>query len=263
MFSPDALIESPVSFRGLDLDALEQIGSRQRALIIDDEGETINLIKTVLMNAGMDVTGADSGKSALEKIPFVDPDIILLDLMMPDMDGWETFLRLKKVTQAPIIFLTAKNLKEDVVKGLRFGVDDYISKPFHPAELIARIHTLMKRNHSDAQSLTFNFPTIDLKIDLETREATIRGKSVYLPPKEMNVLTVLAKNPGKWVSNRAIAMGVWGDDSLRVVKRIKYLIFLLRREMEDDPANPTLILSRESLGYKLDVTGGNGANKGV
>lgn len=253
MLNTKSLIENPKIFSGLDLDALENTGSRHKALIVDDEGDTVHLLKSVLMNAGMDVTGAATGENALEKAPRVWPDIILLDLMMPDMDGWETFSRLRKITKAPIVFISAKNQKEDVVKGLQFGADDYISKPFHPAELVARVNTIIQRNHIEKPAISFDFPKINLHIDLETREAIIREKSVYIPAKELNVLTVLAKNPSKWVTNRTIALEVWGDDSAKVIKRIKYLIFLLRRELEVDSSNPRLILSRESLGYKLDI----------
>lgn len=253
MLNKDETIENKSSNRGLDLDALEHLGARRRALIVDDEADTVDLVKSVLMNAGMDVTGAFSGNTAVEKTVHIEPDIILLDLMMPEMDGWETFLRLKKITRAPIVFLSARNLKEDVVKGLRFGVDDYITKPFHPAELAARVETLIKRNRTEPVTINYSFPKIDLEIDVETREVTIRGKTADLTPKEMAVLTLLARHPSKWVSNRVIAMGVWGGDSQRILKRIKYLIFLLRRVLEEDPANPRLIISRESLGYKLVI----------
>ncbi|MHC1783469.1 MAG: response regulator transcription factor [Anaerolineaceae bacterium] len=249
----NASFETTQSSHSPNLDALDQTKSRQRVLIIDDEEETVNLIKTVLMMAGMDVVCAESGEIALAKVDLTEPDVILLDLMMPQMDGWETFVHLKRITPAPIIFLTARDIKEDVVRFLRLGVDDYISKPFHPAELVYRILTLIVRNSPKTPDAVFYFPEIDLKINLETREISIRGISRFVPPKAMRILTVLARNPSRWVSNQTIAAEVWGDDSPKTVRRIKNLIYLLRRMLEDDRLHPRLILSRESLDYRLEV----------
>jgi DNA-binding response OmpR family regulator len=249
----NASIETTRSSQGLDLDAIDQTQSRQRILIIDDECETVNLIKTILIKAGMDVACAESGETALAKVNMIEPDVILLDLMLPQMDGWETFIHLKRITPVPIIFLTARDIKEDVVRFLRLGVDDFISKPFRSADLVSRIQALITRSHPKSPNPEFYFPEIDLKISLETRAISLRGKSRVIPPKAMRVLTVLARNPSRWVSNQTIAVEVWGDDSPRIIRRIKYLIYLLRRALEDNSLRPRLILCRESLGYRLEV----------
>ena len=124
---------------GIDLDLAQESHKRLTALIIDDEPETVRMMKYVLMEAGMDVVGANSGLDAIEKCPHAQPDVILLDLMMPEMDGFETFRFLRNITNAPVLIVSAKSQKEDIVDGLKFGADDYLTKPFYPAELVARI----------------------------------------------------------------------------------------------------------------------------
>jgi DNA-binding response OmpR family regulator len=243
------------SSKGIDLDVLDGPNPRKRALIVDDEGESVNLLKFILTNAGMDVTGAPSGYAALEKVPRVWPDIILLDLMMPGMDGVETYRRLRKVTSAPVIIVSAKNRKEDVISGLQIGADDYITKPFHPGELVARIQSIIKHHPAERPKTVLDFPAIALNMDLETRDVTIRGKTFSLPSREFQILSALARQASRWVSHESLAREVWGMDDIRTTRRIKYLIFLLRQKLEEVPSHPRLILSREGLGYKLDVQG--------
>ncbi len=144
---------------GLDLDRLDPSTPRRRVMIVDDEPETVGLLKYILSNAGIDVAGADSGKSAIDKVSRIWPDLILLDLMMPEMDGMETFANIRKLTPAPVVIVSAKNQKEDIVKGLQMGADDYITKPFHPAELVARVNTVVNRSRQiSAPSGLMEFP---------------------------------------------------------------------------------------------------------
>ena len=241
--------------KGIDLDYLDGPNPRKRALIVDDEGEFVNLLKFILTNAGLDVTGAPSGSMALEKVPRIWPDIILLDLMMPEMDGMETFKRIRKVTTAPVIIVSAKNQKEDVVAGLQSGVDDYVTKPFHPAELVARINTVISHHPTEKPKSVYTFPEVDLSLNLETRDITIRGNTFSLPSREFHILMALAKRASRWVSHESLAREVWGMDDIRTTRRIKYLIFLLRQKLEEQPSRPKLILSREGLGYKLAANG--------
>jgi two-component system, OmpR family, response regulator VicR len=250
-------ITSPVTTtgKGIDLDYLEGPNPRKRALIVDDEGESVSLLKFILTNAGMDVVGAPSGPQALEKVSRVWPDIILLDLMMPEMDGIETYKRLRKITPAPVIIVSAKNQKEDVVSGLQVGADDYVTKPFHPGELVARINTIIKHHPTEKPKTMYEFPGVDLSMNIETRDVSIRGKTFSLPSREFHILMALAKQADHWVSHENLAREVWGMDDVRTTRRIKYLIFLLRQKLEEQPSHPQLILSREGLGYKL-ATGG-------
>ncbi len=132
--------------QGLDLDNVMQESPRKRVLIIDDEIESTTLMKLVLMSAGLDVVGVASGEESLVKASEIKPDVILLDLMMPSMDGWQTFENLRKITEAPVVFVSAKTDKFDIVRGLELGADDYVTKPFHPSELIARVQKVINRS---------------------------------------------------------------------------------------------------------------------
>ncbi len=144
--------------RGVDLDLVTTGHKRITAMIVDDDPDTIRMIKTILMGAGMDVIGAVSGLDAIDKCPHTQPDVVLLDLMMPEMDGYETFHHLRTITSAPIVIVTARSLKDDVVEGLQFGADDYITKPFYPPELVARVNTVVRRTRYIAPVSSFFLP---------------------------------------------------------------------------------------------------------
>ena len=141
---PTEYFASETSQKGIDLDTIQAKPSTRRALIIDDDPDTVDLIKIIFRNAGMDVIGAFSGREAIEKCADTHPTVILLDLMMPDMDGWETFQSIRQMTDVPVIVVSADTKKENVVKGLNIGFDDYVTKPFFPPELIAQKEDLLK-----------------------------------------------------------------------------------------------------------------------
>lgn len=237
--------------RGVDLDLVSAGHKRITAMIVDDEPETIRMVKTILMAAGMDVVGAESGLDAIDKCPHVQPDVILLDLMMPDMDGYETFHHLRTITSAPVVVISARALKDDIVEGLQTGMDDYLTKPFYPPELVARVNTVVRRARYVPPVSTYSFPTVALTVDIEAREVILREVKIYLPNKEFEILSVLARNAPKMVAKDAIARDVWGEDNTKIQNRIKYFIHILRGKLEVNPARPKLIVSREGLGYRL------------
>lgn len=249
----EQLLDLAANNRGIDLDLLVDGSARKRALIIDDEVEHTTLLKLILMKAGMDVVGATSGAEAVQKCARSKPDLILLDLMMPNMDGWETFRRMRELTTAPIIIVSAKTAKEDIVRGFEVGADDYLTKPYHPAELVARVNRLLMRNIAVEKSNKLVFPDIDLTIDLEDHEVVMKRKSISLTGKAFELLVLLARAAPKNVSNETIAMEIWNEDSPKVQNRIKHLVFVLRQSMEIDPSHPKLILNREKIGYRLAV----------
>lgn len=236
---------------GIDLDSINESDKRLTAMIVDDEPETVRMIKYVLMDAGMDVIGATSGLDAIDKCPHAQPDVILLDLMMPEMDGYETFRFLRNITNAPVLIVSAKTQKDDIVEGLKFGADDYVSKPFHPAELVARINTVVRRSRYVAPISVYSFPNLELTVDLESREVKIRNNALLLPRVEFEVLAVLSRFAPKLVTKEVIAHEVWGEDSDKIQKRIKYFIHILRKKLEINPHAPRIIVSREGLGYRL------------
>jgi two-component system KDP operon response regulator KdpE len=250
---PTEYQEGVVSKKGLDLDTIRSRPSARRALIIDDDPDTVDLIKIIFQNAGMDVIGAFSGKEAIQKCSDSHPTVILLDLMMPDMDGWETFHSIRQMTDVPVIVVSADTKKENVVKGLNLGFDDYVTKPFFPPELVARVNTVLRRATGAGPITKRVFPKIELTLDFETHEISLRGKEVRLSSREFALLEVLAIKAPRLVRYEEIATKIWGDDNIKIRNRIKYLIYLLRQKVEEDPNDPQLVLNREGLGYQLDV----------
>lgn len=250
---PTEYRDGVVSQRGMDLDTIQTSPSAQRALIIDDDPDTVDLIKIIFRNAGMDVVGAFSGKEAIQKCTDSLPSVILLDLMMPDMDGWETFHNIRQMTDVPIIVVSADTKKENVVKGLNIGFDDYVTKPFFPPELVARVNTVLRRASGDAPLTKRVYPEIDLTIDFETHEIQLRGEDIHLSSREFALLEVLAVKAPRLVRYEEIATKIWDSDNYKVRNRIKYLIYLLRQKVELDPNDPQLIINREGLGYQLNI----------
>jgi DNA-binding response OmpR family regulator len=250
---PTEYQDSIVSNKGLDLDTIQSRTSARRALIIDDDPDTVDLIKIIFRNAGMDVVGAFSGKEAIQKCSDSHPTVILLDLMMPEMDGWETYHSLRKMTDVPVIVVSADTKKENVVRGLNLGFDDYVTKPFFPPELVARVNTVLRRASGTAPITKRVYPEIELTIDFETHELSLRGKEVHLSSREFALLEVLAIKAPRLVRYEEIATKIWGDDNIKIRNRIKYLIYLLRQKVEEDPNDPQLVLNREGLGYQLAV----------
>ncbi len=236
---------------GIDLDTLNGKESHKRALIVDDDPDAVDLMKIIIRNAGIDVVGAFSGNEAIQKCGDVQPHIIILDLMMPEMDGWQTYQGLRQVTQVPVIMISANSKKENIVESLKMGFDDYLTKPFFPPELVARVNAVLRRV-TDAETTSIHaFPEIDLTIDFDNQEVLLKDKTVELTSREFAILGILASNTPNVVKYEEISAEVWGDDSEQHRNRIKYLIYLLRQKLEKDPKNPELIINREGFGYKL------------
>lgn len=250
---PTEYQDEVVSQRGMDLDTIQTRPSARRALIIDDDPDTVDLIKIIFRNAGMDVVGAFSGKEAIQKCSDTVPSVILLDLMMPDMDGWETFHNIRQMTDVPVIVVSADTKKENVVKGLNIGFDDYVTKPFFPPELVARVNTVLRRASGAIQLTKRVYPDVDLTIDFETHEVQLRGEDIHLSSREFALLEVLAVKAPRLVRYEEIATKIWESDNYKVRNRIKYLIYLLRQKVELDPNDPQLIVNREGLGYQLNI----------
>lgn len=250
---PTEYQDEVVSQRGMDLDTIQTRPSARRALIIDDDPDTVDLIKIIFRNAGMDVVGAFSGKEAIQKCTDSVPSVILLDLMMPDMDGWETYHNIRQMTDVPVIVVSADTKKENVVKGLNIGFDDYVTKPFFPPELVARVNTVLRRASGVTPLTKRVYPEIDLTIDFDTHEIQLRGEDIHLSSREFALLEVLAVKAPRLVRYEEIATKIWDSDNYKVRNRIKYLIYLLRQKVELDPNDPQLIINREGLGYQLNI----------
>jgi len=236
---------------GADLDEV-YASSRKKILVVEDEPETVFLLKYILRTAGYNVLGATSGKEALKKFNEVKPDLVLLDLMMADMDGWETYQYLRQMSDVPVMIISAITNKDEIVRALRAGVDDYITKPFINAEVIARVEAILRRSHGSTPKVDrLLFPDIDLIVDFRTQEAIHDNQHIQLTGREFAILSKLARSAPAIVGYHDIATEIWGEDTTEARNRIKYLVHLLRRKFRQLPGSPDFIENVDRLGYKL------------
>ncbi len=231
--------------------------AREKILVVDDEMEILELIKSCLMEEQYQVLTAENAQKALESLKTEAPDLILLDIMLPDIDGIELCLDIRKFTNAPIIFLSCKSQEMDKVLALSVGGDDYVIKPFLPNELIARIKAHLRRNRFTQQ--TNQIPSIieypGIKVNLDSHEVFIDGKPIVLSGKEFDLLAVLIKNPKRIYSMEQLFQMVWKMDSLENDARtIMVYISNLRKKIEKDPSNPEYIVNVRGVGYKFNST---------
>jgi DNA-binding response OmpR family regulator len=235
---------------GSDLD-FSKNRERPKILIIDDDVDFIDMLKIVLRKAGFDVAGAYDYQTAAQKCRDIDPNVILLDLLMPDVDGWETFQRLSQVTNSPVIFISAAPFQENIVRGFEIGAEDFIAKPFHNSELIARIKRVL-RNPLYAQRPNIrSYPDSGLVIDFDSHEVTRNGRHIRLIPREFTLLEILAENAPRNVSYEKITMQMWGEDSVKNRAHLKTIIFSLRRKLQENETEMSIIVNYRGVGYQL------------
>lgn len=237
---------------GIDLDVL-QTQDRKRILIVEDDPDTVSLLKLILRRNGYDVISASGGKEGLEKFRNFEPDLVLLDLMMPDMDGWEMFSQLKQTSGVPVIILSAVTGKEHVVRALQLGVDDYLTKPFYNEEVTARVQSVLRRAVVKKDSRRYVFPSVGLVIDSDLHEVLLDQQPVRLAAKEFTLLETLARSAPAIVSYPTVAQQLWGEDMPEARARTKYLVYLVRKKLERVAPGRQLILNIGRLGYKLQV----------
>jgi DNA-binding response OmpR family regulator len=235
---------------GVDLDG-KTLGDHPRILLIDDEPDNIILLKQIFQMTDFDVSGALSGKEALSKIHDVKPNIVILDIMMPEMDGWQTYQQLRKVSELPVIVISAARQMEYVIKALEMGMDDYITKPFNNAEVVARVNSILRRTGKTQMNNRLGFSLIELVLDLDSQEIIYKGERIQLTGRMFEVLLILAKNAPRVLTYEEITMEIWGEKSISAHNRLKYLIYLLRQEfLRIDDSNP-VIKNVDRVGYKL------------
>jgi len=230
----------------------------KKILLVDDEVDILNLLETVLKKEGFNnIHKATLGSEAIKICEKNPPDLIVLDIMLPDIDGFEVCRRLREFTLVPIIFLSAKDEDVDKLLGLGIGGDDYITKPFSPKEVAFRIKAHFRRNeYFNLKSQCHQKRTIrfgDIEIDEEKAEVRKKNEPVVLTLKEYNLLLYLAQNPNKILSKSQILDKVWGNDFEGYDNTLMVHIRHLRQKLEDDPANPKYIITVKGLGYKLVV----------
>jgi two-component system KDP operon response regulator KdpE len=227
--------------------------SEQRLILaVDDEPKMTRFIRMNLELEGYRVSEAVNGVAALEKVRDELPDLVLLDVMMPEMDGFETLERIREVSNVPVIMLTVKGEEEDKVHGLELGADDYVTKPFSPRELSSRIRALLRRSEMPT-SMEKTVVEIDdrLSIDFQRHEVWVEGEHVKLRPTEYRLLYHLVNNAGWVMSHEMLLSKVWGPEYRDEIQYLRLYINYLRQKIELDPANPRYILTERGIGYRF------------
>ncbi len=225
---------------------------KKRILVVDDEPRMRRFVRMNLDLEGYEVLEADNGLIALEKVRDDMPDLVLLDVAMPEMDGFETLERIREVSAVPVIMLTVKNDEADRIKGLDLGADDYVTKPFSLRELLSRIRAVLRRVEPAKASV--EEPLVideDLQIDFPRRTVIARGEPIKLRPTEYRLLLHLVENAGWIVPQETLLSKVWGPEYRDDNQLLRLYITYLRKKIEPDPANPKYILTERGVGYQF------------
>lgn len=224
-------------------------------LAADDDPQLLRLMTRNLQLEGYDVLGASDGQQALELIESNPPDLVLLDVMMPKMDGFTVCYRVREFSSVPIIIVTARGQDQDKVRGLDLGADDYLTKPFSVDELLARVRAVLRRSQftarEHAQGLRASTATGELTVDYSQHLVTLAGREISLTPTEYRILAYLAQNVGHVVTQDLLLDHVWGSEYLGESHMLQVNINRLRRKLEVDPTQPRYILTKVGIGYSL------------
>jgi len=226
-------------------------------LLIEDDITLCEALRFMLTKKGFQVEVANSALAGLQKAYAVKPDAVILDIMLPDMDGWQTCARFREMSYVPIIILTALGSEENVVKGLNLGADDYIIKPVTAEELSARVRALLRRvTRSTVTNSSGNgrgpiFSYENLVIDFDKHEVTIDNKRIDLSPTEFRLLSVLVRHKGRMLPHEFLLTEVWGPEYVGEIDYLRLYISYLRRKIEKDPSKPNLIHNEWGVGYRF------------
>jgi two-component system, OmpR family, KDP operon response regulator KdpE len=220
-----------------------------RILIVDDEGEIRRFLRASLVSQQHEVIEAGSGASAIRAIREFHPDLVILDLGLPDMDGVEVTRRVRIWNSVPIIILSVRNQEADKIEALNSGADDYLTKPFAIGELLARIRVVMRRFAGIGTKPVYQIG--DLQVDLNKHEVTLKGRSIDLTPTEFDILSILVQNAGKVITQHRLIHKVWGVSYENESRLLRVNISNLRRKIEPNPNQPIYILTELGIGYRL------------
>ena len=223
----------------------------KKILVIDDEKKIVEIIKAYLERDGYQVISAFDGKTALALADNQHPDLIILDLMLPEISGWDVCRMIRKESEVPIIMLTARDEVTDKIIGLEMGADDYVTKPFDPKELMSRVRAVLRRAESTARQ-TRIIQIADLLIDTDKRQVRRNEISIELTPNEFDILRVMAENPGRVFSRMQLLDKVQGDAYEGYERTIDSHIKNLRKKIETDPEHPHYVITVHGVGYKLE-----------
>ena len=225
-----------------------------RILLVDDEVSIQRALGPLLRSRGYDVEVAVSGEEALAILRTQPPDLIVLDLGLPDINGVEICRRVRETSPVPIVVLSARGAEGDKVSLLDLGADDYVTKPFGPEQLLARIRVALRRLSNGDESPTGRLQLGDLAIDYDRRRVRRGDAEIRLTPKELELLTLLMRNPGRVLTHRAILKAIWGANAVNQPEHLWVLVGQLRRKIEVDPANPKYLLTEPWVGYRFGIS---------
>lgn len=224
-----------------------------RILVVDDDPVLSELVSYILRAEGYEAIVANDGEEGLRKFQATQPDLVVLDVTMPEMDGFEVCKRIRAVSNTPVIMLTAQGSEDAIVRGLDIGADDYVTKPFQLKPFMARVRANLRRASApQPQYGKVTYQDDYLTIDLEAHKVLIKGEPVKLTPTEYKLLAVLVKNRGRILEFRQLLEQVWGFEYIDDIDYLRVYIWHLRRKIEPDPKNPTYLHNELSIGYRFD-----------
>ncbi len=224
-----------------------------RVLVVDDEERILNFLNSKLKASGYEVLTASNGVEALEQAQGQEPDLIVLDVLMPKMDGFETLKQLRTFSSVPVIILSARGADADRIKGLALGADDYLPKPFNPDELVARIEAVRRRlSPAEQRKIPEPFALAGLRINFDKHLAVVRDEEIHLTRIEWLLLSELAHNAGRLMTYGELLTRLWGPEYRDDVQILRTWISRLRYKIEEDPNNPKIIRTMSKTGYMID-----------
>jgi DNA-binding response OmpR family regulator len=228
------------------------MGEAARILVVDDEPHIVELVRYNLEQEGYQVSTAARGESALASVRAAPPDLVVLDIMLPGVDGLEVCRRLRRESAVPIIMLTAKGGELARVVGLDIGADDYVTKPFSPRELVARVRAVLRRRAREVTPESGEALHVGaLRLDVATREVTLHGRRIELTAREFDLLRLLMRHPNRVFTRDFLLEHLWGFDFYGSTRTVDMHVSRLREKIEDDPARPTFIVTVRGVGYKF------------
>ena len=228
---------------------------KEKVLMIDDDSDLLGLAETWLRNAGFEPFIAKDGIEGLQRVYSSRPDLILLDINMPRMDGWEVCHRIREMCDIPIIMVSINGQGADVIRAFSLGVDDYVTKPFNFSELMARVQAVLRRSGTASRQDDGNssFHNEEIDIDWRSRQVWVRGQQVVLSPTEFRLLSCLVENRGWIVTHEDLLRKVWGPNYFGDKSYVKLYVRYLRQKIEMEPSSPKWILTERGVGYRFSA----------
>lgn len=228
------------------------MSAKATILVVDDEPHVRKLVQANLESSGYKVLTAEDGQTAVEVVERELPDLVILDLMLPRMDGYAVCRRIREFSAVPIVMLTARSAQVDLVHGFEVGADDYLTKPFSVAELLMRVQAVLRRSKWPEEIVTRQDVRVGpISIDFARHDVLVNSEPIKLTPTEYRLLSYLASNPNRVISHRELLRAVWGPEYGEETEYLRVYVRYLRQKLEPDPANPVYIVTQPGAGYML------------